>query len=118
MDLFSAQPYMEVVSQIRDSMSSRPVVAPPAELAGLLAAVRQQLNPTEVWLFGSRATGRSRPDSDWDLLAVVPDDSEWEVVGDPVLMWQIARDSGVSSTLLAARQSDLEEIWHQVNTFG
>jgi predicted nucleotidyltransferase len=31
------------------------------------------LDPDEVWLFGSRARGDHRPDSDLDLLAVLPD---------------------------------------------
>jgi predicted nucleotidyltransferase len=29
--------------------------------------------PEEIWLYGSRAHGTHRPDSDWDLLVVVPD---------------------------------------------
>ncbi|WP_404378630.1 nucleotidyltransferase domain-containing protein [Caenispirillum salinarum] len=34
----------------------------------------------EVWLFGSRARGEHRPDSDYDLMAVVPDDADLQVV--------------------------------------
>jgi hypothetical protein len=37
-----------------------------------------QLDPEEVWLFGSRARGDHRPDSDLDLLAVLPDGLEPE----------------------------------------
>jgi predicted nucleotidyltransferase len=70
-----------------------------------------------VWLFGSRARGENRPDSDWDVLAVVRDDARFDV-DDPVLAWRIARDSGVPSTLLVTRKSDLENIWGQVNTLG
>ncbi len=36
------------------------------------------LDPDEVWLFGSRARGDHRPDSDLDLLAVLPDGLEPE----------------------------------------
>jgi len=32
-----------------------------------------QLDPEEIWLFGSRARGDHRPDSDIDLLVVLPD---------------------------------------------
>jgi uncharacterized protein len=32
-----------------------------------------QLDPDEIWLFGSRARGDHRPDSDIDLLVVLPD---------------------------------------------
>jgi predicted nucleotidyltransferase len=31
--------------------------------------------PEQIWLFGSRARGDARDDSDWDLLVVVPDDA-------------------------------------------
>ncbi len=31
-------------------------------------------DPEEIWLFGSRAEGRAHPESDWDLLVVLPDD--------------------------------------------
>ena len=31
------------------------------------------LDPDQVWLFGSRARRTHGPDSDWDLLAVLPD---------------------------------------------
>ncbi|MBF0305478.1 MAG: nucleotidyltransferase domain-containing protein [Alphaproteobacteria bacterium] len=30
-----------------------------------------------VWLFGSRARGDGRPDSDFDLLVVMPDEGAW-----------------------------------------
>ncbi|MBM3569500.1 MAG: nucleotidyltransferase domain-containing protein [Alphaproteobacteria bacterium] len=41
-------------------------------LVGRLAAA---LRPEAIYLFGSRAGGRARPDSDFDLLAVLPDSS-------------------------------------------
>jgi predicted nucleotidyltransferase len=45
----------------------------------LVAAV----HPEMIWLFGSRARGDGRPDSDYDLLVVLPDDEMAE--GDPYL---------------------------------
>ena len=41
---------------------------------GLLDRVIAHLNPQKVILFGSRATGNTHKDSDWDLLVVVDDD--------------------------------------------
>ena len=32
-----------------------------------------ELHPHEIWLFGSRAKGTARADSDWDMMAVLPD---------------------------------------------
>ncbi|MCR4826365.1 MAG: nucleotidyltransferase domain-containing protein, partial [Bacteroidales bacterium] len=35
-----------------------------------------EVNPNaEVWLYGSRARGTAREDSDWDVLVLTPDDS-------------------------------------------
>lgn len=97
--------------------SERPAISPPPALKGLLDVMRARLQPVEVWLFGSRARGESRPDSDWDLLAVIRDDAEVDA-DNPVLGWRIARESGVPSTLLLTRKSDLEDVWGQVNTLG
>lgn len=36
------------------------------------------LRPDAIWLFGSRARGEARPDSDFDLLVVLPDGREQE----------------------------------------
>ena len=34
-----------------------------------------EVNPeAEVWLYGSRARGTAREDSDWDILVLTPDD--------------------------------------------
>ncbi len=51
-----------------------------ADLARLAAEIQAALPEVEeVWFHGSRATGRGRPDSDWDLYAIVPDMDEWEL---------------------------------------
>lgn len=47
-------------------------------LAQILAIVREQLDPSEVILFGSRARGDARSDSDYDLLVVEEDGREPE----------------------------------------
>lgn len=95
----------------------RPIIKPPPALRRLLAAVQERIQPVEIWLFGSRARGDYRPDSDWDLLAVVSNDAPVNV-DDPILPWRVARSSGVPSTLLLARKSDLDSIWGHVNTLG
>jgi hypothetical protein len=95
----------------------RPTIPAPPALRHFLDVLGKTIQPIEVWLFGSRARGENRPDSDWDVLAVVRDDTHIDV-DDPVLAWRIARDSGVFSTLLVTRESDLKDIWGQVNTLG
>ncbi|MBL9103267.1 MAG: nucleotidyltransferase domain-containing protein [Myxococcales bacterium] len=39
----------------------------------ILRRIVEELHPQEIWLFGSRARGTARDDSDWDLLVVLPD---------------------------------------------
>ena len=89
----------------------------PPELAPLIARVEQRLHSIELWLFGSRARGDHRQDSDWDLLAVLPDDApeEWT---DPLIAWELSRQSAVPATLLSTKRSDLHAIWGLPNTIG
>jgi predicted nucleotidyltransferase len=41
----------------------------------MVARIVEVLHPAQIWLFGSRARGEARPDSDWDLMAILPDDA-------------------------------------------
>jgi predicted nucleotidyltransferase len=99
------------------SPSSRPVIPCPAELGPLLARVERRLHPVEVWLFGSRARGDNRSDSDWDVLAVLPDDAPDDLM-DPTVAWELSRQSPVHATLLSTKRSDLQAIWGLPNTIG
>lgn len=47
-------------------------VAIPDDLRSLLDELVTDHSPDEILLFGSRAKGLARPDSDWDLLVLVP----------------------------------------------
>ena len=44
-----------------------------AALAFLRDRLVADLRPLSIWFFGSRARGEARPDSDFDLLVVLPD---------------------------------------------
>jgi predicted nucleotidyltransferase len=39
---------------------------------GVIERIVEVLDPEEVWLFGSRARETHGPDSDWGLMAVLP----------------------------------------------
>jgi predicted nucleotidyltransferase len=41
----------------------------------MIARIVEVLHPLQIWLFGSRARGEARPDSDWDMMAILPDDA-------------------------------------------
>ena len=99
------------------ALSARPTVSVPGPLVPLLRLIHARLHPVDVWLFGSRARGDHQSDSNWDLLAVLPDDAS-ESLLDPIVAWEIVGASGVRSTLLATRRSDFERIWGRVNTLG
>lgn len=59
-----------------DDPQARPI-GPFRDQAAAIAFLRDrlvvELRPLSVWLFGSRARGDARPDSDFDLLVVLPD---------------------------------------------
>ena len=74
----------------------------------ILARVIDRWHPLQIWLFGSRARGESRPDSDWDLLAIVPDCPEPADFDDPMTIWRVKRQPDVSSDLVVYRTSDFE----------
>jgi uncharacterized protein len=41
----------------------------------MIARIVEVLHPLQIWLFGSRARGEARADSDWDMMAILPDDA-------------------------------------------
>ena len=71
----------------------------------LLQRIVETMHPEQIWLFGSRAHGNARPDSDWDLLVVVPDgtpDDELE----PHIVWQKVMNLGIPADVIAVRRQD------------
>ena len=48
------------------------LVSQPACLPEVVERIRQQFDPVRIILFGSWARGQARPDSDLDLLVVLP----------------------------------------------
>lgn len=65
-----------VLRKLIEAAESRPVgpfVNEAAALAFLRDRLVASLRPKAIWLFGSRARGDARPDSDFDLLVVLPD---------------------------------------------
>jgi predicted nucleotidyltransferase len=68
----------------------------------------ETLRVEEIWLFGSRARGTASPNSDWDLLAVVRDDSPSADL-DLARVWSRLRDLRVKRVdVFPVRRSDFE----------
>lgn len=92
----------------------------PAELERLRPVLERlvaALRPEEIWLFGSRAENRARPKSDYDLLAVLPDDTP-EAELDPIRAWSLVRGLGVPVDIMPCTRSEFEEEKHEIDTLA
>jgi predicted nucleotidyltransferase len=86
-------------------------------IATLLARIQEKYHPEQIWLFGSRARGDASPTSDWDLLVVVPDDTQESVI-DPRVAWRLQRASGVHADVIPCRASEFRDDRGTVNTIS
>lgn len=77
----------------------------PEEVRLLVSLCKTELLASEVWLFGSRARGENSPDSDFDILAVVPDDAP-EGIDTARAAFRLRRKSRAHADLLTARASE------------
>jgi predicted nucleotidyltransferase len=83
-------------------------------IPAMAAHIQRAIPGCEVRLFGSRARGGARPDSDIDLLITVPDDwmerhHRFQVLGD---LWGALAQADVSLDLLLYSRSECEERRH------
>lgn len=83
----------------------------------LIARVVERLAPEEIWLFGSRAEGRARPDSDYDLLVVLPDSAPEQAL-DLQRAWELTCGLGVAADLVPCTRSEFEEEKEAVGTLA
>lgn len=75
---------------------------------GLLAQVVATYAPRRVLLFGSRARGDARPDSDIDLMVVLDDDAPVEMLSWEKA-WEARRDYHGAVDILSCREGALQE---------
>jgi len=73
-------------------------------LAELLRRLVPAYQPERVYLFGSRARGEAGPDSDYDLLLVVPDDASPERRRSR-LAYEVLRGTGVAADVLVCTRA-------------
>jgi predicted nucleotidyltransferase len=77
-------------------------------IAPVLERLREHFKPLEIWLFGSRARGTALPDSDWDLVAVVPDGASAELF-DPMTVWRLLRYDDFGADVVVFPQTEFLE---------
>jgi len=77
-------------------------------LRPVLERLIENLRPEEIWLFGSRAEDRARPESDWDLLVVLPDGIDPALL-DSVAAWLMLRGLNVPVDVIPCTRREFEE---------
>src|SRR5260370_13620222 len=92
--------------------SVSPTLAPPSAgdpiLADVVRRIQQLYHPEQIYLFGSTARGESGPDSDYDLMVVVPDSTSVALRGSGrayKAIWRL----GVAIDVLVWTHSDFED---------
>jgi predicted nucleotidyltransferase len=78
-----------------------------APILPLLDLIRASWDPHQVWLFGSRARGTATPQSDWDLLVVVPDDLA-PALEDPLVPWRLTRQARARADVIPCGERDFK----------
>jgi predicted nucleotidyltransferase len=79
-----------------------------AALEGVVKRLAADLDPREIWLLGSRADGRARADSDFDLLVVSKADGAFGST-DHAFVRSPLRNLGVACDVVPCSAEDFEE---------
>jgi len=97
---------------MRDSSplpTSKPLTDP--ALAEIVRRLVAAYHPMRVYLFGSKARADAGPDSDYDLLLVVPDDAAPPRRGSR-LAYEALRGTGAAADVLVCTRTYFEERLH------
>jgi predicted nucleotidyltransferase len=81
------------------------------ELREVVHRLVEAYKPERVYLFGSKARGEGGPDSDYDLMVVVPDDAPPERRRSR-LAYQVLRGTGTAADVLVWTRQAFDERLH------
>ena len=81
------------------------------KLRDVIERLVQAYRPERIYLFGSMARGDAGPDSDYDLLVVVPDDAERERRRSR-LAYLALRGTGIAADVLVSTRSRFDARAH------
>lgn len=76
-------------------------------LVCLVGSLVTQLDPQEIWLFGSRGRCTARPDSDFDLLVVARPGQDW--ADDYERAYKATRDTGIGCDIVPMSKEEFDE---------
>ena len=92
--------------------SKQVLVEPPAADSPALKEIVRRLvsayRPERIYLFGSVARGEASPDSDYDLLVIVPDEAPPEQ-RQSRLAYEVLRGTGTAADVLVCTRSYFEQ---------
>jgi uncharacterized protein len=89
---------------MRNGFQNIETIRDEGELKEIVCRLVQAYQPESVYLFGSMARGDAGPDSDYDLLLVVPDDAPPERRRSR-LAYQVLRGTGIAVDVLVCTHS-------------
>lgn len=104
-------------SNQNNSARADELLAQEPKLHTLIWLAWDRLRAKEVWVFGSRARGDHRPDSDWDVFIVVPDGTPDEQYN-PMVTWLIGHDAGLTCDVVAETESETRAAENTINTLA
>jgi predicted nucleotidyltransferase len=82
-----------------------------------VSIMRERFDPQEISLFGSRARGDFRSESDWDFLVLVSDDARIEVLS-PIYAWETAKAFKLPADIIVELVTDFRESVPVANTLA
>jgi len=82
-----------------------------SELEEIVQRLKRVYEPERIYLFGSHARGEGGPNSDFDLLVVVPDDAPVDRRGSR-LAYRVLRGTGVAVDVLVWTRGYFESRRH------
>ena len=82
-----------------------------ARLAEVVRTLVDAYHPDRIYLFGSRARGDAAPESDYDLLLVVPDDAAPELARSR-LAYERLWETGTAADVLVVRRGAFDSRTH------
>ena len=81
-----------------------PILAGDGTLRAVVERPIEAYRPERIYVFGSMARGEAGPDSDYDLLLIVPDDAESDRRGSR-LAYRALRGTGTAADVLVSTRS-------------